>query len=113
MLDDTGLGTIFTMGKHVEDASIIKTMQDTPEIKDKRLEAVFGKDSFVSLKFSKISRIEGSVLILNFLSDLDATGTSKRDCPCRDRALFIGPMSSSNQPLHGWKKDGASHELPP
>ena len=51
MLDDTGLGTIFTMGKHVEDASIIKTMQDTPEIKDKRLEAVFGKDSFVSLKF--------------------------------------------------------------
>ena len=64
MLDDTGLGTIFTMGKHVEDASIIKTMQDTPKIKDKRLEAVFGKDSFVSVKFSKFSRKEVSVLIL-------------------------------------------------
>ena len=114
MLDDTGLGTIFTMGKHVEDASIIKNMQDTPEIKDKRLEAVFGKDSFVSLKFSNFSRIEVSVLIIKiFYSDLDATGASKRDCACRDRALFIGPMSSSNQPLHGWKKDGASHELPP
>ena len=66
MLDDTGLGTIFTMGKHVEDASIIKNMQDTPEIKDKRLEAVFGKDSFVSLKFSNFSRIEVTFLIIKF-----------------------------------------------